>query len=335
MKMTPVLVKLGVFLVVTLTCSVLVANTLYRPFSGSTTTYRAEFVDALGLKKGSDVRIAGIRVGRVNTVELTGHHATATFEVSDDQRIPANVEAHVRYADLLGARYIALKPTADSRGTLAEDAVIPLARTTPAVDLTDLFNGFKPVFTTLEPAEINKLARELVAVFQGEGGTVESLLGHVVTLTNNVGDQDKLIGEVLTGLNQVTDFALQNEPNFQRLIESLSALASGMAKSRGQIGKAIDASGELARSLNGMVTDVGPALERNLTSLNRLTGVMVDNSDEFTRTLKATPTLFKHLNRASEYGAWLNVYLCKMLIETGLPLNVDLGAGPHSEVCRP
>ncbi|MQA61730.1 MAG: MCE family protein [Actinophytocola sp.] len=335
--MLPTLIKLGVFLVVTLLCTVLVGNTLYRPLGASTTSYRAAFTDVVGLKQGSDVRIAGVRVGRVNQLELTGEHATVTFEVTDDQRIPADVEAHVRYADLLGARYIALKPGAGGAAELAEDAVIPLERTKPAVDLTDLFNGFAPVFNTLEPADINQLARELVAVFQGEGDTINSLLSHVVALTTNVADQDELIGEVLTNLKKATDFALKNEPNFTRLIDSLAGLASGMAKSRGQLGEAIDASSELARSLSGLLTDVRPALDRDIRSLDRLMGVFVKHSDSFAGTLKSAPELFKAVNRASEYGAWVNVYLCSLVLETELPLagDIDLDAGPHSEVCQP
>lgn len=334
--MLPTLVKLGLFLAVTFLCTGLVWNTLHRPLSGATATYQAQFTDVVGLKKGSDVRIAGVRVGRVNGLELTGDHATATFEVTDDQRLPADVEAHVRYADLLGARYIALRLGEGSGGQLPEDAVIPLKRTRPAVDLTELFNGFAPVFNTLEPDDINRLARELVAVFQGEGGTINSLLSHVVALTNNVADQDKLIGEVLTGLNSVTDFALKNEPDFERLIDSLARLTSGMAKSRGQISKAIDASSELARSLSDLVTDVRPALERDLGALNKLTGTMVKNKDNFASTLNAAPKLFSTLNRVSEYGAWVNVYLCNLTAETELPSlgQLDLGAGPHSEVCR-
>lgn len=336
MKLTPVLLRLGGFLVVTLLCTALVSNTLYRPFGQSTTTYRAEFVDVVGLKKGSEVRIAGVRVGRVDSIELTGDHATVTFQVVDEQRIPSDAEAAIRYADLLGARFIALRAGGNSSETLAEGASIPLERTAPAVDLTELFNGFQPVFDTLQPSEVNQLARELVAVFDGQGGTLNSLLSHVVVLTENVAKQDKMIGEVLTNLRGVTEFALRTEPDFRRLIDSLARLASGMAKSRGQIGEAIDASSELARSLSGLMTDVRPAVERNLNSANRIAGTLVKQKDSFARTLELMPEGLAALNRSLEYASWLNVYICNLNLETGLPLagTLDLGAGPHSARCQ-
>ena len=334
-SMTSTVVKLSIFVLVTGLCTLLVGNTLYRPLGQPTTTYRAAFTDVVGLKQGSDVRIAGVRVGRVNSLELTGDHATVTFEVTNDQTLPADLTAHVRYADLLGARYIALLPGHSER-ELPEDALIPLARTQPAVDLTALFNGFQPVFDTLQPQEINTLARHLIAVFQGQGATIDSLLSHVVALTTSVADQDKLIGEVLANLNKVTDFALRNEPDFTRLVDSLAALTKRMASSREQIGTVLDASSNLARGLSGLVTDLRPELDADLRSLNRVTGTLAANSGEFTRTMRAAPKLFTTVNRVSEYGAWVNVYLCTLIVESGAPLlgSLNTGAGPHSEVCR-
>lgn len=332
--MTPVLVKLGGFLVLTLLCTALVANTLYRPFGQGTTDYQAQFTDVVGLKKGSDVRIAGIRVGRVTGLELTGEIAKVDFEVTDDQRLPANVDAVIRYADMLGARYISLRSPDQPTGVLAEDAMIPLERTRPAVDLTELFNGFKPVFDTLQPHQVNQLAESLVQVFEGQGGTINSLLSHVVSLTENVAGQDQVIGSVLTNLRRVSDFALKHEPDFKKLVSSLSGLTSGMVKSRHRIANAIDASSDLAGTLSDVMDDVQGPLERDLRSLNRLAGVMVKHKDGWERTLKAMPPMLKSVNRTLEYASWLNVYVCQLDIQGGA-LDLDLSAGPHSGVCKP
>lgn len=334
MKLAPVLLKLGGFLVLTLLCTALVANTLNRPFGEATADYKAEFVDVVGLKKGSDVRIAGIRVGRVNQIELTGEHATVSFEVTEDQPVPANVEAVIRYADMLGARYVSLKSPERTTGQLEEDATIPLERTRPAVDLTELFNGFAPVFETLQPHEVNKLANSLVRVFDGQGDTINSVLSHVVSLTENVAGQDVVIGQVLTNLRRVTDFALKHEPDFKKLVSSLSGLTTAMVKSRGRIAAAIDASSDLASTLSGVMDDVRGPLERDLRGMNRLAAMMVKYKDGWERLLKITPPMLRATNRTLEYASWLNVYVCEMTVRTGLPIDLDLSAGPHSGVCK-
>ena len=86
---------------------------------------------------------------------------------------------------------------------LAEDATIPTDRTFPALDLTVLFNGFKPLFAALTPADINKLSFEIVKIFQGEGDNIEGLLGNTASITQTLASRDKVIGELIDNLNDV------------------------------------------------------------------------------------------------------------------------------------
>ena len=58
---------------------------------------------------------------------------------------------------------------------MAVVAPIGLDRTTPALDLTMLFNGFQPLFSALDPKQINALSYEIIQIFQGQGGTVGDL----------------------------------------------------------------------------------------------------------------------------------------------------------------
>src|SRR3546814_20306036 len=73
------------------------------------------------------------------------------------------------------------------------DSTIPVANTEPALDLTTLFNGFKPLFTALDPDQVNELSMNLVQVLQGEGGTVASLLENTASLTGTMAGRDDLI----------------------------------------------------------------------------------------------------------------------------------------------
>src|SRR3546814_8101763 len=82
------------------------------------------------------------------------------------------------------------------------DSTIPVANTEPALDLTTLFNGFKPLFTALDPDQVNELSMNLVQVLQGEGGTVASLLENTASLTGTLAGRDDLIGEVITNLSK-------------------------------------------------------------------------------------------------------------------------------------
>ncbi len=80
---------------------------------------------------------------------------------------------------------------------------IPLERTRPAVNLTTLFDGFRPLFQTLSADDVNKLSYQIIQVFQGEAGTISDLVRNTASLTNTIADKDGVIGAVIDNLNAV------------------------------------------------------------------------------------------------------------------------------------
>src|SRR5262249_19275487 len=154
--------------------------------------YKALFTDVTGVLPGDDVRVAGVKVGRVTAVELApdGHTAQLSFTAS----IPLTTMtlAKIRYRNLVGQRYVALSEGKGGGTLLRHDAVIPLANTAPALDLTVVFNGFRPLFTGLSPQDVNAFAYEIIQLLQGEGGTMAALLSRTASLTGTLADRDEL-----------------------------------------------------------------------------------------------------------------------------------------------
>ena len=137
--------------------------------------YRAVFSNASSLEKGDDVRVAGVSVGEVKKVEhYERSQAMVTFRVKADVPLTTASRAEIRFLNLVGDRYLALEegPADEKSEPLEADDVLPISQTAPALDLTTLFNGFKPLFQALQPDQVNELTLNLVQVLQGEGGTV-------------------------------------------------------------------------------------------------------------------------------------------------------------------
>ena len=172
------LIKLIAFLVVTSFATYVLAATIANTSYGDTTTYRADFTDASGLNIGDDVRVAGVRVGTVSGISIVRHNtAEVTFSVEKARPLPASVQVTLRYRNLVGQRYIDVEQGNPGDSTKMQDPnkAIPLSRTHPAVDLTVLFAGFKPLFEGLDADQINKLSGEIIQTLQGEGGSLELL----------------------------------------------------------------------------------------------------------------------------------------------------------------
>lgn len=133
-------------------------------------TYKAQFANVSGLEGGNFVRIAGVEVGKVKNITVQPDSTVLVeFSVVDSVVLTQGTRAAIRFADLLGGRFVALEEGAGALTKLAPGATIPLSRTEPALDLDALIGGFRPLFRALDPEQVNKLTGQLIAVFQGQG----------------------------------------------------------------------------------------------------------------------------------------------------------------------
>ncbi|HEU5472388.1 MAG TPA: MCE family protein [Actinophytocola sp.] len=339
------LVKLTVFAVVTVALTALLGLTIANSNLSDTNDYAARFTDATGLNPGDDVRMSGVRVGQVGSVEVVdGRLAEVGFEVAAARRLPASVTATIKYRNLIGQRYLSLAVgTGDPNAVLNPGGTIPVERTAPALNLTVLFNGFRPLFQALDPAEVNKLAGELIQVLQGEGGTIDSVLAHTASLTAAIAGKDEVIGQVIDNLNTVLDTVNGRGAELSDLIDTVARLATGLAEQRAPIGDAIAALGELTDSTAGLLTAARPPLKADIAALGALSTNLATNGDTVDRFLRTLPHKVASINRVASYGGWFNYFLCSASGRVGissLGIVVDIPAlplpgSPMPERCGP
>lgn len=304
----PLVKFLSFALVVTVATTVL-ALTIANAQSGDRTAYSATFTDAAGLLPGDDVRIAGVVVGSVDDVAIVDRRL-ARVDFSVGQPLPASVTAAIRYKNLVGQRFLALGQGAGATGTLPPGGTIPVGRTTPALNLTTLFNGFQPLFAALDPEQVNRLSMEIVQVLQGEGGTVESLLASTASLTGAIADRDAVIGQVVDNLNQVLDTVNARDDQLSALIGTLRQLVSGLAADREPIGHAIASIGDLTQTTAGFLDDARPGLKADIAALGDLSTQLDAGGPTIETFLHTAPDKLNTISRAASYGSWFQFYLC-------------------------
>jgi phospholipid/cholesterol/gamma-HCH transport system substrate-binding protein len=304
------LVKLTVFATVTVLLTALLAQTLGSFFSGGT-VYRARFTDVTGLLVGDDVRISGVKVGQVRGIKVVDNSvAEIAFSVADDIPLSTTVQAKIRYRNLVGQRYVALSEGPGDGRPLRASEVIPQSQTTPALDLTVLFNGFRPLFTALTPDAVNKLAYEIIRVLQGEGGTVASLLQRTASLTNTLADRDAVIGRVVTNLNAVLSTLDDRGGELDVTISQLQQFVSGLSADRLAIGDALVNLDQLTGATASLLRDARPSLAADVDALGTLSTTLNDNAAVIDKTLGALPQRYTALTRVASYGSWFNFFLC-------------------------
>ncbi|ONI84062.1 MCE family protein [Actinosynnema sp. ALI-1.44] len=304
------IVKGAVFVVLTLAATALLGITIANQGGGDTVSYRARFTDVTSVNPGDDIRISGVRVGQVDEVRVVEQRVgEVEFSVSSDRSLTTTTTATIKFRNLIGQRYVSLE-LGTGNDVLAPDSQIPLERTKPALDLTAMLNGFRPLFQALSPQDVNQLSMEIIQVLQGEGGTVDSLLGHTASLTKALADKDRVIGEVVTNLNTVLDQVNGRGDKLSALITTTQDLVSGLASDAKPVGDAVDGLAALTTATGDLLRDGREPLRKDIAQLGRLSQVLADNSPVFEAFVANLPTKYEAIGRTASYGSWLNFFLC-------------------------
>jgi phospholipid/cholesterol/gamma-HCH transport system substrate-binding protein len=319
------LVKLLVFVVVTSLATTVLVVTIGNLGFGSSRQYRAEFTDATGVNKGDDIRVAGVRVGTVDEIEIVDRtRALITFTVDEETSVNGGTNAAIRYRNLVGQRYISLTQEVGDTQRLPDGSTIPVSRTKPALDLTVLFNGFKPLFQALSPEDVNQLSFELIQVFQGEGGTLEGLLAHTASVTSTLADRDEVIGELIDNLSLVLDHVADRDQQLTRLIRSFRTLVGGLKKDRNAILGSLEEVSALSVETASLIDGIREPFVKDIKELRAVAGNLDKNKAELDRALQVLPIKLNKIGRTAIYGSFFNFYLCEFQGRVNLPGNVQV-----------
>lgn len=337
-----------VFLVVALVLTVLVYGSLRRDTSAGSHGYSALFADVTGLRPGDDVRVAGVRVGRVDTISLDDDVARVGFRLENDQQLYADTIASVRYQNIVGQRYLGLArgPRPESDIPLPPGSELPVDQTEPSFDIGAMINGFEPLFTLLDPEQADALSQSLIDAFQGDSGAIGELVVRARDMTAVFAERDELLGNLIDGSKTATENLARQDAtldavlnNAQQLITALNERRDTLVSSLGSVTHAVD-------RMSTIGDEIYPDLEEFIYREPGMTKHLVQNRDEVAFMGSNLPLILKGLARTAESGAYGNAYLCSLNIMGFFPglnelvPNIVQLASPgnqvrHTPKCRP
>ena len=333
-------VRLGIFLAVCLVgVFALYAVFGQLRFGEKANTYKAEFLNVTGLENGDFVRIAGVEVGQVKDVSIQGDTtALVEFTANDSVVLTDGNRAVIRYDDLIGGRYLALVEGAGGTAKVNPGDTIPLARTSPALDLDALIGGFRPLFSALDPDQVNALSGQLIQAFEGQGATIGSFLTQTAALTNTLADRDQLIGDVIVNLNTVLGSLGGQSDQFSKAVDSLSELVKGLAARKTDISNGVAYANAAAGSIADLLAEARPPFAKTIQETDRAAGIVVADHDYFDNLINTLPDAYQALNRQGLYGDFFSFYLCDLILKLngkgGQPVYVKVAGQPTGR-CAP
>jgi phospholipid/cholesterol/gamma-HCH transport system substrate-binding protein len=291
----------GIVVVVLLVAAVL----LLIPGSGQRHV-TAEFPRAISLYKGSDVKILGVAVGKVDEVEPSGTKVVVKFHYDSKFKVPADAKAAVISPSIVGDRFIQLTPAYTGGKVLAEDAHLGIDRTATPLELDQIFGSITDLTTALGPQGANKpgpsgvgaLSRLLDSTarnFGGQGVQFNQTLHNLSQLTKTLADnKDELFGTV-SEVEKFTQTLAQNDDTVRQFNDSLASGAKLLADEREDLAAVLKNLSVAMTEVKSFVADNRDLLSTNIKELNQLSKVLVKNRSALDEKLTTAPVALNNL----------------------------------------
>ena len=320
MRYRGALIGLSLFMIVAVVLTWLVYVTLRRDVAGKTVPYAALFSDVFGLREGDDVRMAGVRVGRVEKIELQGDLAKVSFVVQSNQQLLGTTVASVTYQNIVGQRYLGLSlGKIGEPGQLPAESVIPVERTDPSFDVGTLLNGYEPLFSVLNPRDADNLTKGVIQSLQGDEASITALVDQTSRLTESFAGRDEALGQVITDLNVVVDNLARHNNDLDQVITQARDMVSTFDARRPELVSSTGSVARVIRQLSTITDEVHPSLDELVNREPGFAQHMVGIEPQLAFTGANLPLLLKGFARITNEGAYANAYACDLNIQGFFP----------------
>lgn len=320
MKLRGPATGLAIFMAIAIAVTWLVYATLQRDVAGRTASYSAMFTDVYGLRESDDVRMAGVRVGRVEKIELQGKLAKVDFIVQTDQQLFHNTLASVTYQNIIGQRYLGLSlDDSGNHDLLPPGSVIPTERTEPSFDVGAMLNGFEPLFSVLDPNAANDLTQGVIASLGGDRASLTELVSQTSTITNAITGRDDALGSLITSLSRVTESISAQNDNLDHALTQARTAISDFDARRPALQSAVGSMAQVTRQLSTIMDEVFPSLNQLIVRQPGFAKHMVGIEPQLAFAGDNLPLLLKGLARLVGDGSYGNAYACDLNIQGFFP----------------
>ncbi len=277
------------------------------PLIGGGDTYYAAFSEAGGLKVNDEVRIAGVRVGKVESIELAGNQVRVGFRVDTESHFGTETRGAIKVKTLLGAMFLALEPAGS--GQLSEKSEIPVDRTSSPYDVVEAFQGLAE---TSDRIDTDQLAESLTVLADLTRNTPEEFreaLDGVSRLSANVAARDDQINSLLRNLGKVSSVLDERDEDIIKLMEDSDVVFRAVVARREQVHRLLVSTSQLSKELTRLVKQSRADLKPALTHLENVVAVLNKNEDNLDNSLRLMAPFYRVFANTLGTGPWFDTYI--------------------------
>ena len=272
---------------------------------------KAAFTDATGLVKGDEVRLAGVRIGKIGGLEVKRGKAMVSMKIDDRHKVPQGSSFELRWKNLLGQRFVEIVPprgaTADGPA-LAKGTVVPTRLTGEAADLSTLLNNTQPILARLDTTSLNRVMATYASAMQGREAKLNASIDDAAALVATLGQRADLIGQTVTDFATLLDGIAAQDTQVRQLLDSLGSTSTVLSAKADQLGAAAGKAGQFTSTLHRILVANGTTIDESLDLTKRLTEAAVRNKSQLEKAFQTLPWATSAILRMTSNGDWIQSY---------------------------
>lgn len=306
-------------------------------------TYEMEatFTDAAGLRGGDEVKLAGVKVGRVTGIEADREHGLVRVEwvVNRGVDIMDGAGAEIALETLLGSKFIRITNPMEGEVAMAdlprEDRVIPfedcdaedrcVPRTKTPVDVFDLTRDATERIEATDNDRLNQLINQLADVTEGKRATITDLVEGIDQVSTAINEREAQLDTLLDRADELAANLAAKDQTLVRLIDSSRTVLDFLVARRDELATALGAGSDAVRSLSLLIDTNAAELDAILDDLQPTLEVVDRNLPDLNRALAIAGPAFYGQSLAGTHGPWQDIYVAALgpdvfgILESALP----------------
>jgi phospholipid/cholesterol/gamma-HCH transport system substrate-binding protein len=280
------------------------------PVIGGGDTYYASFSEAGGLRANNEVRIAGVRVGKVDSVELAGDHVRVAFKVDGSADFGPESRAAIKVKTLLGAMFLSIEPAGS--GQMEEGSEIPVERTSSPYDVVEAFSGLAETSAQIETDQLAASLRTLADLTRNTPEEFRAALDGVSALSRNLAARDRQINTLLVNLRKVSGVLADRDQDLVGLMKDADVLFRALVARREAIHRLLVSTTTMSKELTALVRGTRADLEPALTHLDTVVGVLLKNQENLDEGLRLMAPFYRVFANTLGNGPWFDTWIANL-----------------------
>lgn len=290
----------------------------------------AEFADAAGLGPNNEVRVAGIKVGKVNTVTISKDRVLVTMRIDDGTQIPRTAVVEINLNTILGTKYISVDAT-DPGPFLSDGDRIPISQTKVPFEIYQASNATVDLLQEIDAKKLNEGFRTLAEIADDPQRNLARTLDAGGAATQAIASQSEALASMIVKGDQLVTALDESSPDLQAVISNSQRLFGVIAKRRATIKSLLVNTEMFTQSLGGLLKDRRTEIDRILSDLHLALVIVDRNLAEIEEALRLLGPSSESFARITWTGPWANICVAAL----GVPDDGGPGTGSSGPVsCR-